>query len=238
MKIFYFYFLMLCAPFTYAQKTFIFPKIKAQGTSIEQVTPTSWTVIDQAHGDLNNDGSDDLVAIFEYNKKIDETRAYGDNNSAIIKETQKPRILAIFFKDKLTGALNLSTQNNDFILRAEEGGKLGDPLRQIAIKDQQLYLRFQGGSEWRWELGYTFKFENKDWFLTSAINLYFNQNTGDMTERVYDFNTRELFTTVGNLHRRDIANQRTSEVLYFSQLRTFKTFKKPWAWEIMPNVYL
>lgn len=229
---------MLCVQIGFAQKTFIFPKIKAQGASAEQFTPVNWTVIDQVYGDLNNDASDDLAVVFEFNKTIDETRVYGDNNTDIIKETQKPRILAIFFKDKSTGVYSLSTQNNDFILRSEEGGKLGDPLQQIAIKDQQLYLRFQGGSEWRWELGYTFKFENKDWFLTSAINLYFNQNSGDMTERVYDFKTRELFTTVGNLHRRDIANRKTSEVLYFSQLRTFKTFKKPWAWEVMPNVYL
>lgn len=229
---------MLCVQIGFAQKTFIFPKIKAQGASAEQFTPVNWTVIDQVYGDLNNDASDDLAVVFEFNKTIDETRVYGDNNTDIIKETQKPRILAIFFKNKSTGVYSLSTQNNDFILRSEEGGKLGDPLQQIAIKDQQLYLRFQGGSEWRWELGYTFKFENKDWFLTSAINLYFNQNSGDMTERVYDFKTRELFTTVGNLHRRDIANRKTSEVLYFSQLRTFKTFKKPWAWEVMPNVYL
>ncbi len=229
---------MLCVQIGFAQKTFVFPKIKAQGASAEQFTPANWTVIDQVRGDLNNDATDDLAVVFEFNKSIDETRVYGDNNTDIIKETQKPRILAILFKDKSTGNYSLSTQNNDFILRSEEGGKLGDPLQQIAIKDQQLYLRFQGGSEWRWELGYTFKFENKDWFLTSAINLYFNQNSGDMTERVYDFKTRELFTTVGNLHRRDIANHRTSEVLYFSQLRTFKTFKKPWAWEIMPNVYL
>ncbi|TCD12154.1 hypothetical protein EZ449_03830 [Pedobacter frigidisoli] len=238
MKAFYSLFLMLLAQISFAQKTFLFPKIKSQGTSIEQLTPNNWTVIETANGDLNSDGTDDLAVIFESNKITDETRTYGDNNSEIIKETQKPRILALFFKDKLSGAYHLSTQNNDFILRSQEGGKLGDPLNQIGIKDQQLYLRFQGGAEWRWEMGYTFKFENRDWFLTSAINLYFNQNTGDMTERVYDFKTRELFTTVGNLHRRDVANRKTSEVLYFSQLRTFKTFKKPWAWEIMPNVYL
>jgi len=229
---------MFFAQFSFAQKTFIFPKLKPQGSSIGQLTPANWTVIETANGDLNNDGIEDLAVIFESNKIADETRTYGDNNSEIIKETQKPRILAIYFKDKATGTYHLSIQNNDFILREKEGGKLGDPLNQIGIKDQQLYLRFQGGAEWRWEMGYTFKFENKDWFLTSAINLYFNQNTGDMTERIYDFKTRELFTTVGNLHRRDVANRKTSEILYFSQLRTFKTFKKPWAWEIMPNVYL
>ena len=238
MKVFFFYIIMLFTQISFAQKSFTFPKIKQQASSIEQITPDNWMVIETAKGDLNNDGTDDLAVVFESKKITDETRTYGDNNSEIIKETQKPRILAIFFKDQSTNSYNLSTQNNDFILRSEEGGKLGDPLNQIGIKDQQLYLRFQGGAEWRWELGYTFKFENKDWFLTSAINLYFNQNTGDMTERVYDFKTRELFTTVGNLHSRDIANRKTSEVLYFSKLRTFKTFKKPWAWEIMPNVYL
>ena len=230
--------LMLFVQVSFAQKTFLFPKVKPTGSSVEQLTPNNWTVIETTSGDLNGDGSDDVAVIYESDKITDEARTYGDNNSEIIKETQKPRILAIYFKDKVTGSYRLSTQNNDFILRSEEGGKLGDPLNQIGIKDQQLYLRFQGGAEWRWEMGYTFKFENKDWFLTSAINLYFNQNTGDMTERVYDFKTRELFTTVGNLHRRDVANRKTSEVLYFSQLRTFKTFKKPWAWEIMPNVYL
>ncbi|PWS29585.1 hypothetical protein DHW03_04595 [Pedobacter yonginense] len=235
------FYLLISLLFTqvgFAQNTFSFPKIKSEGTSVQALTPNNWGIIESANGDLNNDGIEDLAVIFESDKTTDETRTYGDNTTEIIKETQKPRILAIFFKDKATGIYHLSNQNNDFILRSEEGGKLGDPLQQIAIKDQQIYLRFQGGSEWRWELGYTFKFENKDWFLTSAINLYFNQNSGDMTERVYDFKTRELYTTVGNLHRRDIANRKTSEVLYFSQLRTFKTFKKPWAWEIMPNVYL
>lgn len=221
-----------------AQKSFIFPKVKQSGLSEVELTPANWKIIETATGDINNDGITDLALIFESDKLIDETRTYGDNTSEIIKETQKPRILAIYFKDKFDGNYHLSVQNNDFILRSEEGGKLGDPLQQIAIKDQQLYLRFQGGAEWRWEMGYTFKFQNKDWYLTSAINLYFNQNTGDMTERVYDFTTRELFTNIGNLHRRDVANKKTSEVLYFNQLRTFKTFKKPWAWEIMPNVYL
>ncbi|MCX2586499.1 hypothetical protein [Pedobacter sp. MR22-3] len=221
-----------------AQKSFVFPKVKLQGSAVEQLQLKNWTVIETAQGDLNNDQAADLALVFESNQTIEETRTYGDNNSEIIKETQKPRILAIYFKDKTTGDYHLSTQNNDFILRSEEGGKLGDPLQQVEIKDQQLFLRFRGGSEWRWELGYTFKFQQKDWYLTSAINLYFNQNTGDMTERIYDFNSRQLFTTIGNLHQRDIANQKTSEVLFFSQLRTFKTFKKPWAWEIMPNVYL
>lgn len=236
MKVFLFYLLILIAQVSVAQKAFQFPKLKPQAVSTAQLKPGNWNIISTAEGDLNGDGTADLALVLEYFKAIDEIRVYGDNTTGIIKETQKPRILAIYFKKDQV--YTLSTQNNDFILRSEEGGKLGDPLQQIAIKDQQLYLRFQGGNEWRWELGYTFKFENKDWFLTNAINLYYNNSHGDMTERIYNFKDRELYTTHGNLYRRDIGNYKTSEVLFFSQLRTFKTFKKPWAWEIMPNVYL
>ena len=131
-----------------AQKSFVFPKVKQQGSSISQLTPANWTVIENSKGDLNNDQIEDIALIFESNKTVDETRTYGDNNSEIIKETQKPRILAIYFRDKSTGNYQLSAQNNDFILRSEEGGKLGDPLQQIEIKEQQLFLRFRGGSEW------------------------------------------------------------------------------------------
>ncbi|WP_443943660.1 hypothetical protein ACJVDH_12105 [Pedobacter sp. AW1-32] len=228
---------LLVSNTVFAQKTFHFPRVASQGSDIAKLKPENWNVIDQTSGDLNNDGVQDLALIFEFNTAIDETRVYADNNTDIIKEHQRPRILAIYFKDK-SGIYHLSTQNNDFILRSEEGGKLGDPLQRISIQDQQLFLRFRGGSEWRWEMGYTFKFENKDWFLTNAINLYYNNQSGDMTERIYNFKERELTTTLGNMYRRDISNSRTSEVLFFNHLRTFKTFKKPWAWEISPNVYL
>jgi len=238
MKFVPFFLLIFFAQVSLAQKAFQFPKLKSQGISADQLRPGNWNIISTAEGDLNNDGAADLALVFEYFKAVDEIRVYGDNTTGIIKETQKPRILAIYLKNIGSNSYNLSTQNNDFILRSEEGGKLGDPLQQIAIKDQQLYLRFQGGNDWRWELGYTFKFENKDWFLTNAINLYYNNSSGDMTERIYNFKDRELYTTHGNLYRRDISNYKTSEVLFFSQMRTFKTFKKPWAWEIMPNVYL
>lgn len=231
-------FFLLSFNFTYAQKAFIFPKIKSTVRSIDEISPPKWNIINAAKGDLNGDGIEDYAVILEFDNKVDENRTYGDNHSDIIKEVQKPRILAIYFKEGNKNIYQLSTQNNDFILRSEEGGKLGDPLLGINIKDQKLFLRFRGGSEWRWELGYTFQFQNNDWFLTNAINLYYNNNTGSMTERNYNFLNRELISTYGNIYQRSISNYSDSEILYFSQMKTFKTFKKPWAWEILPNVYL
>lgn len=224
--------------FSFGAKSFVFPKVNKEGVSLEALSPKNWTVIDVSYGDLNGDQTDDMAFILEYNQVIEEVRAYGDNHSNIIKENQKPRILAIYFKDPARGIYQLATQNNDFILRSEEGGQLGDPLLKMEIKNDQLYLRFKGGNLWRWETGYTFKYLKKDWCLTYAINLYYDSTSGSMTERIFDFENRELYSTFGNLHQRSIANYKTSEVLYFSDIRTFKTFKKPWAWQVMPDIYL
>ncbi|MET4082073.1 hypothetical protein ABIB40_002029 [Pedobacter sp. UYP30] len=221
-----------------AQKSFHFPKIPSAISAVEQAVPAGWHLFSKTYGDLNNDGTDDLTVILEANQEINETRVYGDNHTAIIREKQKPRILAMFFRDKNSNQYQLSVQNNNFILRAKEGGVVGEPFEQMAIKDEQLYLRFKGGSVWRWEMGYTFKFLNNSWTLTNAISSYYNNNTGAFTERIFDFINRQLFTNLGNLYQRDLANRKTSEILLFGKMRTFDTFKKPWAWEIMPDVYL
>ncbi len=233
-----FIFLLFFTQVGFAQKAVVFPKITPVITQVEELVPKGWHLMKTAYGDLNKDGTDDLAVIIEANEAFNESRTYGDNNSEIIRELQKPRILLIYFALKNKSQYRLSVQNNDFILRATEGGKLGDPFRQIAIKDQKLFLSFQGGSEWQWNLGYHFSFQKNDWYLTGASNVYYNSHTGEMTEHVYNFSDRELYTTYGNMYQRKIASYSTSEVLYFTELRTFKTFKKPWAWEIMPNLYL
>ncbi len=238
MRLKYISFFLILTNAAFAQNAVRFPKIPFQITSVQQALPSGWHIFAQTGGDLNNDGIEDLALILEGDKEIDETRVYGDNHTDIIKESQKPRILAIFFGKKNSNTFSLSAQNNDFILRAKEGGVIGEPFEQMTIKDEQLYLRFKGGSLWRWEMGYTFSFLNNDWTLTNAISLYYNNKTGAFTQRIFDFNNRKLFTDLGNLHQRDVANQKSSEVLFFGKMPTFKTFKKPWAWEIMSDVYL
>ena len=52
---------MLFTQIGFAQKTFIFPKVKTQGTSVEQLTPNNWTIIETANGDLNGDGNVDIL---------------------------------------------------------------------------------------------------------------------------------------------------------------------------------
>lgn len=200
--------------------------------------PKDWKIIDTATGDLNNDSVDDLAFVIEYHLPITENRAYGDNDTELIKEFQQPRVLAIYFKNKISGKYIFASQNNNFILRSKEGGSMGDPLKSIDIDHQHLRLSFEGGNQWRWKLNYEFKFQNKEWGLIAANTTYYHHISGEMTEKKYDFLDRRVFQTIGNIFNRSAGNTATEEILYFTGLRTFNTFKKPWTWEITKDNFL
>jgi hypothetical protein len=228
--------LFLCQS-SFAQ-SFVFPKLPSQGNAISTLIPQNWKAIDTAFGDLNNDKSEDIAFVLEFEKPVTERRAYGDAETELIREFQKPRILAVYFKDAKSGRYIFALQNNNFVLRSEEGGALGEPFKQLNIINNNLNLVFEGGSEWRWKLDYSFKFQHKDWDLIQANHLYYNSSTGEMTIKAYDFTNRKVKQTKGNLFVRNNINEVSEEILYFSQLRTLNTFKKPWTWEITKDIFL
>lgn len=219
-------------------QTFSYPQLSKQGKDIEALAPSSWKAIDSAYGDLNNDNLNDLAIIFEYILPVTERRAYGDNETDLIKEFQRPRVLAIYFRNAQSKKYILVTQNNNFILRANEGGILGDPLKNISITANKLQLQFEGGANWRWKLNYEFKYQNRDWNLVKANNIYYNAISGEMTNRQYNFLERRMRLISGNLGDQDGNNLINDETLIFTNFKTFATFKKPWTWEISTGNFL
>lgn len=217
-------------------QNFKYPTLPTQGKSLTALIPTNWKLMDSVAGDLNNDQEKDIAFILEYHKEVRENRAYGDNTTEIITEIQKPRILAVYFKQG--GQYQLILQNNNFILRSQEGGTMGDPLRPLGIDSNQLVLAFEGGGEWRWKLNYTFRYRNKNWFLEKANNYYYNNASGEMTDKQYDFINRKKTIISGTMFNREVAHETTSQDLQFKGLRTFQSFKKPWTWEIGPDEFL
>lgn len=217
-----------------AQK-FEFPKLAVQGSKISTLIPNNWKAIDTVYGDLNNDKQLDMVLVLEFDQPVAETRAYGDADTELIKEFQKPRIMAIYFKHRNRYAFAL--QNNNFILRAKEGGIYDDPYDGITIKNNMLNIYFKGGSNWRWKLDYQFKYEHSDWVLIHAKNRYYHNSSGEMDEKSYNFITRKVTETVGNLNTEN-ANKVAVKELDFNEVRTLNTFKKPWTWEIRKDEFL
>lgn len=237
MKIKLILFFLLCHTAIYAQP-FIFPELPASGKSLEALIPSNWKVIDSVYGDLNNDNIKDMAFVIEFYRPVKENRAYGDNNTELITEVQRPRILAIYFKKSAGGAYRLATQNNNFMLRSEEGGAMGDPLRPMHIKANQLSLSFEGGGNWRWILNYSFKYFDKDWQLVQANNYAYHSSSGEKNDKQYDFINKTRKVITGTMNQSILADTTFEEPLTIKTLRTFNSFKKPWTWEIKTDEFL
>ena len=228
-------FLVLCTSAAFAQP-FKYPVLNLQGKSVEALVPPQWKVIDSVYGDLNNDKVDDLAMIIEFYAAVKENRAYGDNTTELITEIQRPRILAIYFKSGRN--YKIATQNNNFVLRAEEGGEMGDPLRPISISSNKLNLAFEGGGNWRWKLNYSFQYLNKNWQLTNANNYSYHRASGEMNDKKYDFLANKRIVTTGTISDSFSMNETVEQPLKVKSYRTLLNFKKPWTWELGPNEYL
>lgn len=230
-------FFILCHTATFAQP-FKFPILADYGKSAEALVPLNWKIIDSLSGDLNNDNVKDLAFIIEFYRPIKENRAYGDNDTEIITEVQRPRILAVYFRRSAKGAYRLSTQNNNFILRSDEGGEMGDPLRPISISANKLTLSFEGGGNWRWKLNYSFKYQDKEWLLTHANNYAYQEGSDEMNDKQYDFLNNKKTVVSGKISSGTLANETFEQPLNVKPMRTFNSFKKPWTWEIKPDEFL
>ncbi|RZL45368.1 MAG: hypothetical protein EOP00_17595 [Pedobacter sp.] len=235
MKIRIFVFLALLS-FTASSQGFKYPPMPVQGKSVKSLLPAQWKIVDSVSGDLNNDKEPDLVMVLEFYAAVKESRAYGDNETDLITELQKPRILAIYFKAGKNYKLNL--QNNNFVLRAEEGGSTGDPLRPMRITGNKLVLNYEGGAGWKWKLNYSFKHNNGTWQLTEAENYAYHSSSGEMSHKKYDFVNRKRTVINGTVNDRNAANKTEQQSLNSGKIRTFATFKKPWTWEIRPGEFL
>ncbi|MDF2538795.1 MAG: hypothetical protein K0S76_1816 [Herbinix sp.] len=117
-----------------------------------------------AKGDLNNDKIADVAFVME---------AQGNNDPAM----SRPFVIGFGKED---GTYDLSVQDDDIILRADEGGVWGDPLDSISINRGSLFMNFYGGSNYRWGYSYQFRYLEKEWILIKAMeeNIFTGNYTG------------------------------------------------------------
>jgi hypothetical protein len=90
-------------------------------------------VLFEGYGDLDGDGIDEKVEVFD----TTDTTALG--TIRIIRISKKVGI-----------AWHVLEQSEHAIYRSQEGGMVGEPLKSIEIKDQQLVIEHHGGSGWKW----------------------------------------------------------------------------------------
>lgn len=224
-----------------------YPVIKSVADSVDDFVPQGWAIMPVVvYGDLNKDQLIDAAFVIqtvdtltEYLYNV-ETKAYDqrDNSGA--------RILIILFKNT-DGKYHLAVQNNDFILRPDEGGMCCDPFPGLKIQNGTLNIPFYGGmSRDKWEVNYVFRYQDHEWYLIGATSGSSHLDYGDDDtiypsgqEYSYNFITKKLKISTSESDKDKPSTQKEEwKKISTDQLKTFKTFIRPFTWEIEKDTYL
>lgn len=235
MRPFLTFILLLSFKCLFAQ-SFIYPTIKQSGSSIRDFIPKGWTILDSTSGDLNKDNLNDYALILQHADSVTIVKTEDDIQDTVITQ---PRMLLILFKVPSTNALNLTEQNNSFILN-HDNPDMDDPYQSIKIDKGILQLSFRlfyyMGSYSVNTATYKFRYQNSQFTLIGADNNSFDRASHDFEEYSYNFLTRKRSLTTGNDENR--TKKTEWKTFNLTTPKTLKTFSKPFTWEVEENVYL
>ena len=215
---------ILTFEFAFGQN-FSYPTINSQGKDVESFIPKDWTLLDSVQGDLNKDNCKDLVLVIQHKDSVQL-----DENS----ELTQPRMLLILFYNKAKNLYNLAEKSESFILPHDDS-YMTDPYVGMSISNKGvLTIEFEFfatmGSYGSSTSSYKFRYQNNEFALIGADDYYVHRATGEFGERSFNFLTKKLKVTEGH-----IDSDKKKVVwrdLDMKELKTLKTFKKPYSWEV------
>ena len=165
---------------------YVYPVLSKKGKHMEAFLPRGYTLLQQYSGDLNNDGSPDLAAVFQGTDSVH----LSDQNSPGDTVYTRPRILVVLLKDTLSGAYVLHDQHNSFILSHHDPNR-DDPFDTLLFRDGCLVIRFRNfmhsGSWYATTYSYSFKLMADEFLLTDATVHSLHRASGEEEEYHYDF---------------------------------------------------
>lgn len=109
--------------------------------------------ITEAFGDLDKDGINEKVVVFNTNKKT---------------ELGYERELHVYKLNK--GKWDLWYQTDKVIMTSEGGGMLGDPFVSLSISKGCIVIEHYGGSRLRWGYTHKYRYQNNHWELIGVTS--------------------------------------------------------------------
>ncbi len=140
------------------------------GKSYKDFIPKGYEVLATAKGDLNRDGTEDMVLVLRENteKHID----YIDDTNF----NSQYRPLIVLFKTKEGWKLGAKTQN--VVMCKDCGGFPGDPFKNVSIKNNVLSVTQRGGNAKKWANIRKYQYVGHDFYLVGKTDI-------DITETEY-----------------------------------------------------
>lgn len=196
------------------------------GLNIESVENNlDWEILQNATGDLNNDGFEDYSLIIESKDSILEKRC---SDCFLLKN--KARILLVFLNKD--GEKKVTIQNNRFIARGDEGGMANYIEPELSIEDQFLTIYYQYT---RSNQSYTFGFRNDQMEIVRAESSGVESVSGNFENDKYDFIKNKIISESGNISQDKV---KTEIIKINSKPKTLSEFGEMYDWEIAENKYL
>lgn len=150
-----------------------------------------WHVIDQAKGDLNQDGRTDMVIIAQKDiaelhyvhqvELLNQAPYLRANNIENWDSMAADRKFMVFFAQN-NGSYKHVFSNGDWVGRADFGGMLGDSHDGIKVDNGSIVVSTYGGARTRWSNDTRIRFEGGKWRIIGYSNLSLDPFTIDWSE--------------------------------------------------------
>jgi len=132
-------------------------------------TPSNYSVVESVTGDLDKDGVDELVVVYNTNAEKE--------NEGVERE------LIIYKLDN--NKWSQWKKSRQALYGSRDGGMMGDPFGGIEIKKGILLISHCGGSSWKWGHTDKYRFQDGEFYLIG-----YTSNAGKLCEywKTVDFN--------------------------------------------------
>ena len=195
------------------------------GSTLEDLIPDNWRLLDSTTGDINQDGISDLVFA------IQKTDPNNIEENEHVTETidLNPRMFAIYFGTELGGLKKKLVSENFIILR--DSPTMEEPFKGFDISkkgflDVNFIFWYNAGSWSMSDHKYRFRFQNNEFALIGYDSNEAHRASGETTDYSINFLTKKIKITKGNFL---IDEQKSVEWVEFhlEKLLTIKSIKKP-----------
>ena len=222
-------------------QTFNYPALSSKETKIENFIPKNWTLLKLAKGDLNKDSLPDFAMVIQFKDTVSLVNSEKNSENEEYRDTvyAQPRMLLIGFFDKLSGQYNLVEKSTSFIMNHDDPN-MEEPFDDLTIKKNVLSIRFNifmnMGSWYMSTNSYKFRFQENAFKLIGADYNSTHRSSGEIENRSYNFLSKKVLIETGNASNSML--NATWRTFNFIDLKTFKTFIKPFTYEVENGFYI